>query len=181
MSRKMKAILPLAVLGIVTMLPASSQAQTLSNAVGVTLNALVADYIAVSASALNVNFNLVPGTGPTPGDTTVTVTTDYSLAGGPTLELWGSFVDSTAALTDGGGNSIPSGNVLGSVDGGAATAFGVTGPFGGANAGLQIFTLGGATSGSEVQNLDLSIDLTTQGALPPGAYSGTLSLQARAQ
>jgi len=180
MSRKMKVILSLALLGILTMLPGSSQAQVNSNVASVTLNALVADYIAVSVNALNVNFNLVPGTGPTAGIPSLTVTTDYSLAGGPTLALWGSFASSASALTDGGGNDIPSGNVLGDVNGGGAAAFAGSGPFGGAGAGLQIFTLPGAGSSTRNDTLDLSIDLTTQGALPPGAYTGTLNLQAQA-
>ena len=180
MSRKMKVILSLALLGILTMLPGSSQAQITSNVANVTLNALVADYIAVSVSAGNVDFNLVPGTGPTLGVPTVTVTTDYSLAGGPTLELWGSFADSTAALTDGGGNDIPSANVLADVNGGGQAAFNSSGPFGGAGAGLQIFSLPGAAGASRNDTMDLYIDLTTQGLLPPGAYSGTLNLQAQA-
>jgi len=180
MSREMKVILSLALLGIVLMIPGSSQAQINSNVASVTLNALVADYIGVSVSAAIVDFNLVPGAGPTAGVPGLTVTTDYSLAGGPTLELWGSFTDSTAALTDGGGNDIPSANVLGDVNGGGAAAFTGSGPFGGLGAGLQIYSLGGAGSASRNDTLDLSIDLTSQGALPPGAYSGTLNLQAQA-
>ena len=180
MSRKMKVILSLALLGIVTMLPSSSQAQVNSNLATVTLTAGVTPYIAVSVSAAAVNFNLVPGTGPTAGVPSLTVTTNWSLTGGPTMALWGSFANAATALTDGGGNDIPSTNVLGDVNGGGPAAFTGTGPFGGAAAGLQMYSVAGATTGTRNDTLDLSIDLTTQPALPSGTYVGTLNLQAQA-
>ena len=180
MSRKMKGILSLAVLGILTMLPGSSQAQVNSNLATVTLTAGITPYISVSVSAAAVNFTLVPGSGPTAGVPSLTVTTNWSLTGGPTMALWGTFTNATAALTAGGGNNIPSANVLGSVNSGAAGAFTATGPFGGAGAGLQIYSVAGATTGTRNDTLDLSINLTSQPTLPSGTYTGTLSLQARA-
>jgi len=181
MNRKTKATLFLALLGILTMLPGNGQAQTTnSNAVSVTLNAVVAQYIGITVSAPAVNFSLVPGTGPTAGAPVLTVTTTWSLTGAPTMRLWGSFANAATALADGGGNNIPSSNVLGSVNGGGAAAFTATGPFGGAAASLQIYSLAGATNGTRNDTLALSINLTSQPTLPAGAYTGTLSLQAQA-
>lgn len=180
MNRKVKATLFLALLGILVLLPGNGQAQTNSNAVNVTLNAVVAQYIGISVSAAAVNFNLVPGSGPTAGAPVLTVTTTYSLTGGPTMSLWGTFASSASALTDGGGNNIPTSNVLGSVNGAGAAAFTGTGPFGGAAAGLQMYSLAGATNGTRNDTLALSINLTSQPTLPAGVYTGTLSLQAQA-
>jgi len=183
MNRKAKATVFLALLGILTMLPGNGQAQTNSNAVSVTLNAVVAQYIGITVSAPAVNFNLVPGTGPTAGAPVLTMTTTWSLTGGPTMSLWGSFANAATALADGGGNNIPSSNVLGSVNGGGAAAFTGTGPFGGAGAGLQIYSqviTAPTATGTRNDTLALSINLTTQPGLPSGAYTGTLSLQAQA-
>ncbi|MGH9782567.1 MAG: hypothetical protein ACRD88_00130 [Terriglobia bacterium] len=185
MNRKVKATLLLTLLGILTMLPAGSQAQTNSNVANVALNAVVNQSIAVSVSAAAVNFNLVPGTGPTGGAPSLTVTTNWSLnpGGGPTMSLYGYFTSAGTALADGGGNSIPSANVLGSVNGGGAVAFTGTGPFGAAGASLQIYSLGitaANKTGTRNDTLDMSINLTSLPNLPAGTYTGTLSLQAQA-
>jgi len=183
MNRKAKATVFLALLGIFTMLPGNGQAQTNSNVATVTLIAGVTPYIAVGVSTATVNFNLVPGTGPTAGAPVLTVTTNWSLAGTPTMSLWGSFAAAATALTDGVGNNIPSGNVLGSINGGGAAAFTGTGPFGGAGAGLQIYSqviTAPTATGTRNDTLALSINLTTQPGLPSGTYTGTLSLQAQA-
>ena len=74
MNRKMKVTLSLALLGILTMLPGSSQAQVNSNLATVTLTAGVTPYIGISVSAAAVSFSLVPGSGPTAGAPTLTVT-----------------------------------------------------------------------------------------------------------
>ena len=183
MNRKIKVILSLALLGILTMLPGSSQAQVNSNLATVTLTAGVTPYIGISVSAAAVSFSLVPGAGPTAGAPTLTVNANWSLAAGPTnMSLWGSFAAAATALTDGGWNDIPSANVLGAVNGGGAAAFTGTGPFGGAAAGLQIWTqaVAGPETGTRSDTLDLSIDLTSQPLLPSGTYVGTLNLQAQA-
>jgi hypothetical protein len=51
---------------------------------------------------------------------------------------------------------------------------------GGAAAALQIYSVPGVTNGTRNDTLALSINLTSQGTLPAGAYTGTLSLQAQA-
>lgn len=159
-------------------------AQINSNPSNVALNALVQDSLMISVSVPNVNFNLVPGSGPTAGVPTVTVTTTWQLkpGGKPTLSLYGYFASSTAALTNGAGNDIPSANVLAGVNSGAPAAFNQTGPVGAAGASLQLYSLiisGINKSGTRNDTLDLYIDLTSQPNLPAGVYTGVLNLQAR--
>jgi hypothetical protein len=162
----------------------TGQAQVVSNPGNVALNALVQDSLAVTVSAPNVNFSLVPGTGPTAGAPAVTVTTTWKLhpGGSPTLSLYGFFSSSTAALSN-GPNTIPSANVLAGINGGAPAAFTQTGPFGAGGASLQIYSLlitGINKNGTRSDTLDLYINLTSQPNLPAGTYTGILSLQAQA-
>ena len=179
-----RALAFLVLLGTLLVIPSTSRAQSLSNITNLTLNAVVQQSISVTVSAVAVNFNLVPGTGPTAGAPTVTVTTNWALnpAGSPTMSLYGYFTSSTAALTNGAGNNIPSANVLTSINAGAPGAFTGSGPFGAAGASRQIYTLGitGANkTGTRNDTLGLFINLTTQPNLPAGTYNGTLSLQAQ--
>jgi hypothetical protein len=175
----MKAILPLAVLGILVMLPGVSQAQTNSNIATVTLTAGVAPYVSVSVNVASVNFTLVPGTGPTAGSNPVIVTTNWGLAGPANMALWGSFANSASALTNGTDN-ITTARVSADVNGVAAGAFTATGPFGGASAGKQVYSGAVAAVGNRNDTLDLYIDLTGLTTLSSGTYTGTLSLQAQA-
>lgn len=164
--------------------PRVAQAQISSNPVSVALSAVVDDSIGINVSASNVNFSLIPGTGPTAGVPAVTVTTSWKLnpGGKPTLSLYGFFASSTA-LSNGAGSNIPSANVLAGVNGGAPAAFTQTGPLGAAGASLQIFSLvisGVNKTGTRNDTMNLYINLTSQPNLPAGAYTGVLSLQARA-
>ena len=188
MNRMMQAVrnggMAVAFLSLLMLAPSMSQGQSLSNITNVTLNAVIQQSISVTVSAAAINFTLVPGTGPTAGAPTVTVTTNWALnpAGSPTLSLYGYFTSSTAALTNGAGNNIPSANILTSINAGAPVAFTGTGPFGSAGASRQIYTLGisGANkTGTRSDTLGLFINLTTQPNLPAGTYNGTLSLQAQ--
>ena len=179
-----RALAFLVLLGTLLVIPSTSRAQSLSNISNVTLNAAIQQSISVTVSAAAINFTLVPGTGPTAGAPTVTVTTNWALnpAGSPTMSLYGYFTSSTAALTNGAGNNIPSANILTSINAGAPVAFTGTGPFGSAGASRQIYTLGisGANkTGTRNDTLGLFINLTTQPNLPAGTYNGTLSLQAQ--
>jgi hypothetical protein len=91
------------------------------------------------------------------------------------------YFSSANALTDGGGNNIPTSAVSGSVNGGAAGAFTSATPFG-AN-GQTVFSQAvGAGTYSGIRGpdtIDLSIDTTGLG-LPSGNYAGTLNIQAQA-
>ena len=188
MNRMMRASLigPIATafLSLLAIGPRVALAQVISNPTNVTLNAVVTESVATSVNSANVNFNLVPGTGPTAGVPVVTVTTSWDLnpGGKPTLSLYGAFASSTAALSNGAGKNIPSANVLAGVNGGALAAFNQTGPFGAAGASLQIFSVvisGLNKKATRNDILGLYIDLTSQPNLPAGTYTGVLSLQVR--
>ena len=180
MNRKMQAILPAMLLGIVITLPAAVQAQVTSRSANVTLSATVADSISLNVSTGNVGFSLVPGTGPTAGSSSVSVNSLWSVSGSQTMSIWGYFANSAAALTDGNGNSIPSSHVLVDINGSGPAALTGTAPAGGAGAGQLFMKMPVAGSGSEEDTLELFIDLTAQPNLPAGIYTGILSLQARA-
>ena len=160
------------------------EAQVVSNPGNVALQAVVQNSLSVTVNNTNVNFNLVPGSGPTPGAPTVTVTTKWTLhpGGSPVLSLYGYFASSTAALSN-GPNGILSTNVLAAVNGGAPAPFNQTGPFGAAGASLRIYSLvitGVNKNGTRNDTLGLSINLTSQPTLPVGTYNGVLRLQAQA-
>jgi len=142
--------------------------------------------LTVSATPNLVNFNLVSG-GTAQGSTGVTITTAWDIVGiFPTLDLYGYFTSSTAALTDGRSPAhlIPSSAVLGQVTTGAPTSytpFTQTAPFGGAGASLDLVstTLGlFVTTGNRTDVLNLRINLSGLSSLPAGTYTGTLTLQA---
>lgn len=158
------------------------RAAVLNSATGaVTLAAPLAESLTVSASAGTVNFILVPS-GTAAGAPTFTITTTWGLnASRATLTTYAYFTSSTAALTDGAGDNIPSANVTGSVNGGANTPFSGVSPFA-ASSSITIFTVGitGANrNGSRADTLALTID-TTALSLPAGNYTGTLTIQAQA-
>jgi hypothetical protein len=170
----------LGALALVGMLASPSHAQVNSNNATVALNATLAESLTVSAGPATVTFALVPS-GTAAGSAAVSITTAWSLAttrSGVSLYAYFSTGD---ALTDGGGNNIPTTAVLGSVNGGAASDFTVVTPFS-AN-GKTVFSQGvgaGTYSGSRgPDTIDLSINTTGLG-LPSGTYTGTLNIQAQA-
>jgi hypothetical protein len=140
--------------------------------------------LTVSATPASVSFALLEH-GTATGSSGVTITTTWSLLGiGSTLNLYGYFTSSTAALTDGRSPAhlIPSSAVLGQMTTGVPTtytAFTQTTPFGAAGAGLTLlndsipFTFGG----NRTDVLNLEIDLAGI-SLPAGTYTGTLTVQA---
>ncbi len=156
-------------------------AQVNSNTVSITLNATLAETLTVAATPSTVTFTLVAG-GSATGSPTVTVTTTWVLGSRTAVNLFGYFATTTAALT-GGGNNIPTSEVLGQLNGGAFNAFTATGALGPAGAGLDLFTQS-ITSANKSANrsdtLALQINLTSQPQLPAGTYTGTLTLQAQA-
>jgi hypothetical protein len=160
-------------------------AQLNSNTTNVTLTATLVEALTVSAIPSAVNFTLVNGTA-ADGSAPVAMTTTWVLSPTRTsVKLYGNFSSSTAALTDGGGNNIPSADVLGQVSTGSPTsytAFTQTGPFGAASASLLLFnqTITALNlTGTRTDNLNLRIDLSSL-TLPAGVYVGTLHLQAQA-
>ncbi len=116
--------------------------------------------------------------------TPVAITTTWDLNAGASVNLIGWFATPANALVS-GGNSIPSSLIKGSLNGGAYNAFNqnAVGGVGSAGGSLAIFSqnTAGLLAGSRNDNLGLQIDLTGQAPLVPGAYAGTLNLQAVVQ
>ncbi len=170
---------------ICVVLAGGAHAQVLnSGASTISLNAVLNDSITVTLSSNAVNFTLTQGSGSNPGSTSVTATTSWLLRPNVgSLKLYAFFGTSTAALTDGAGNNIPSADFQISNNGGAFTALTNTVPFGGANAGLQLSStpiLGNNKSGTRTDQMNFNINLVPLPNLPAGTYTGTLTIQAQA-
>ncbi len=175
-----KACVVLGILAALAVLTPAAQAQIVSNQATVNLNAVLGESLTVAAGPGTVNFALVAA-GVSNGSSPVAITTSWTLGPARTqVNLYAYFL-SAVALTDGGGNNIPSTNVRGSVNGGAFGAFtGGAGPFG-ANS-IQVFSQAiGALNrnSSRGDSVDLQIDTTGLG-LPAGTYTGVLNIQAQA-
>jgi len=166
-------------------LASGARAQVLnSGARTITLQAVLNDSITVSLSSNAVNFNLTAGNASNPGSTSVTATTSWALKPSVgSLKLYAFFSSSTAALTDGAGNNIPSADFQISNNAGPFNALTNTVPFGGANAGLQLSStpiLGNNRTGSRNDVMNLNINLAPLPSLPAATYTGTLTIQAQA-
>jgi hypothetical protein len=160
-----------------------ASAQVINSGVqSVTLSATLADSISVNLSSNSVSFTLTPGSGTNNGSSGVTATTNWISRPGRNLSVFAYFSSSTAALSDGAGNNIPSADFQISNNGGAFTALTNTVAFGGAGAGLQLFTVkitGTNKTGSHTDSMLFNINLTPLPALPAGTYAGTLNIQAQ--
>lgn len=145
------------------------------------------DFMTLTLSGGVVNFNLVPGRASNPGTGSITVNLAWACpCDTPTFELYAYFNSSTLALTDGAGDNIPPASVSISDNGGAFQALNSTQPFGAANAGMHLVSIpatGGQRGGSYSNSLNFNIDLSTGtlSKLPPGTYTGTLTIQGQAQ
>ena len=185
-SLHVRSLLCLAGLAVLT-LPATAFCQLNSSTVGVNLNATLTETLWISVTPSNVNFTLVPG-GSAVGSAPVVITTGWQLRPGhSTVLLDGYFSSTSAALTDGGtpANNIPTSEVLGQMPTGELatyTAFTQTTGLGPAGAGLEFFSqkvTGANRNSSRTDNLNLEINLSSQPLLPPGVYTGTLTIQAQ--
>lgn len=173
-------------LALLALCPLIAKAQVDSNAPGVSLAAGANESLTVTLTGVSsVNFDLDAGTA-VAGDNAVSIETEWRLRGSrTTLELWGWFSSSSAALSDGFGYDIPTSAVRGRVATGAPTsftAFTATGPFGAAGAALKLVDIGVAAPahrGSRSDDLELQIDQTGLN-LPAGTFTGTLTIQATA-
>lgn len=163
----------------------TSSAQVLnSGASPIALNAVLTDSISVTLSGAAVNFNLVAGSASNPGSTAITATTTWILKPSVgNLKVYAFFSSSTAALTDGAGDNIPSADFQISDNAGAFTALTNTVPFGGANAGLQLSStpiLGNNKTGTHNDVMNFNINLAPLPNLPANTFTGTLTIQAQA-
>jgi hypothetical protein len=159
-----------------------------SNTASVSLTATLAESLTISATPNAVSFSLVSG-GVAVANFPVVITTTWVLGSGrANVVLDGYFSSSTGALTFAGppASSIPTSSVLGQMTTGSPTvftAFTQTSVFGGAGAGLTLFTQALTTTNraaTRTDSLSLEIDLTALPQLPAGSYTGTLTLQAQA-
>jgi hypothetical protein len=177
-----------AVAGVLAMFVASAAyAQALnSGASPIALNATLGESLTLSLSASTVNFTLAAGSATNAGSTGITATTAWTLKPGRTaVGVYAYFASSTAALTDGAGDNIPSSAFFIADNAGASTALTNTVAFGGANAGLQLanVTITAANrTASRTDAMAYNINLTggTLPQLPAGTYTGTLNIQAQA-
>ena len=170
---------------VAAMSVASARAQVLnSGASSIALQAVLSQSVTLTLSGNAVNFNLVAGSANNPGSTSITATTTWTLKPNVgSLNVYAFFSSSSAALTDGAGNNIPSADFQISNNGGAFNALTNTVPFGGANAGLQLSTikiLGNNKTGTHNDVMNFNINLSPLPNLPAGTYTGTLTIQAQA-
>jgi hypothetical protein len=162
-----------------------SDAQVLNSAAQtITLNAVLSQSLTLTLSANSVNFALTAGSANNAGSTSITATTAWTLKPSvASVNVYAFFSNSTAALTDGAGDNIPSADFEISNNGGAFTALANTVPFGGANAGLQLSStriLGNNKTGTHNDVMNFNINLAPLPNLPAGAYTGILTIQAQA-
>ncbi len=148
--------------------------------------AIVGDSLTVTATPSVVNFNLVPY-GVAMGSSPVTITASFSgVSLLSTFSLYGFFTSATMAMSGGTPVSyIPASAILGKVPTGTPTTFTSfmsTGPFGGAAASLQLWSVSGLVSlgGSRTDVLSLEINLSSLPQQPAATYTGSLFLQAQA-
>jgi hypothetical protein len=164
-----------------------ASAQVLNSAAQtINLSATLNESLTVSLSGNSVTFPLTAGSTTNPGSTGITATTSWILKPTRTaVTVDAYFADATAALTDGGGNNIPSSAFKIADNGGASNALTSTVAFGAANGGLRLrnTTINGTNKVSSATDaMAFNIDLSggTLPTLPAGTYSGTLNIQAQA-
>lgn len=139
--------------------------------------------MAAAAANASINFSFASGSATNPGSAPLTVTLSWN-CNCSSVNLYAYFSSSTSALTDGAGDNIPSAAFSLSDNGGAFRALNTTVPFGGPNAGLKVVGITNPpTSGSHSDTMNFNINLSTGTlpTLPPGSYTGTLTLQGQAQ
>jgi hypothetical protein len=177
---------------------AAAQAGTVSTAQIVALAAtktgkLTMGVISGSAQTLGTLTDNTTNDFPTP----VVIQTQWDLNPGQTgsVNVIGWFATPTQALTNGVGTNIPSSRMKGRLIPGAPapTSFPATftaftqnavGGIGTAGGSLRLFQInisGANKTQTRTDNLSLQLDLTGAGVLPPGTYSGTLTIQAVTQ
>jgi len=146
------------------------------------------DSMTVTLSSGAVNFNFVSGSASNPGSGSITVNLTFTCpCDTPSFEMYAYFNSAASAMIDGAGDSIPSSSFSISDNGGAFRPLTGTQPFGGANAGIDLVSVPGssANSGSgrhtDVLNFNVNLSTGTLPKLPPGTYTGTLTIQAQAQ
>lgn len=163
---------------------ASAQAIN-STAQAITLNAKLAESLTLNLSATTVNFTLSAGSATNAGSAGITATTAWTLAPGRNNVNVYAYFASSAALTDGGGNNIPSSAFYIKNNANPAAALTNTVVFGGANAGLllanvPITALNRTANRTDAMTFNIDLSTGTLPQLPANTYTGTLNIQAQA-
>jgi len=170
-------------MAVMLFLTTIASAQVINSGVqSIALSATLAESISVNLSSNSVSFALTSGSASNAGSTGVTATTTWISKAGRNLTLYAYFSSSAAALSDGAGNNIPSANFQISDNAAAFTGLTSTVAFGGASAGLSLYTVkitGLNKTGSHTDSMLFNIDLSTLPNLPAGTYAGTLNIQAQ--
>jgi hypothetical protein len=179
-------LIGLALAGVLWAGVAEAQTPLDSNEVTATLTATLSESLTLQLSPSAVTFSLTGGSATNAGNTALSVTTAYTLSPSRTgLALYAYFTAAATALAHTDANNtvnIPSSRVQGSVNGGSSTAFTDTVAYGGAAAGLEMFSIvidPSSAGGQRTDTLALNIDLSGY-SLPADTYSGTLRIRAQA-
>ena len=179
-TKKIWAGLGIVALGLV--MSSVSHAQALnSGPTTVALNATLAESLTLAVAPNTVTFTLVPS-GTANGNSAVSVTTTWVLGTARTSLNVYAYFTSTTALSDAGGDIIPTSKFNGSINGAAYSAFtGGTGPFGANSKVVYTRAIGGAGTFNAAHTDTVGLQIDTTGLnLPAGSYTGTLSIQAQA-
>jgi hypothetical protein len=145
------------------------------------------DFMTLTLSGGEVNFTLIPGRASNPGNGSVGIHLLWACpCDTPKFELYAYFSSPAVALTDGAGNNIPPSAISISDNGGAFQRVSGNQPLGAPDAGLHLVSIpatGGQRGGSHTDVLNFNIDLSSGPLihLPPGTYTGTLTIQGQAQ
>jgi hypothetical protein len=166
-------ILALAALLVASATAAEAQLNTQSNAATVALTATKAATLTLSAVTPTASIASITDNSNANNFSAVSVTTDWNLTSGSTVNLVGWFAVPGSALTN-GTSLIPSSRVEGKIGAGAFT------PFNGAAVGGS-GVAGGSLQGNRTDQLDLRLNLVGFSTTVAGDYTGTLNLQAIVQ
>jgi hypothetical protein len=144
------------------------------------------DFMTLTLSGGAINFTLVPGRTSNPGSGSIAVQLAWACpCDAPSFALFAYFNNPAVALSDGAGGGIPTSAVLVSDNGSPFQRLNATSPAL-PNGGLRLVSipaLGGQRGGSHTDVLNFNIDLSGAALthLPPGTYTGTLTIQGQAQ
>jgi hypothetical protein len=178
-----RTALLLALTSLVAAPVAQAQVGTLSNIASVSLNAVQASTLTVTANTPSASIASIGANTVTDFAPAVNVTTAWNLTGGASVQLVGYFA-STNALNDGGTNNIATARVEGRIGAAAFQPFtgNAVGGAGTAGASLVLFSQAlGALSGTRTDDINLRLNYTGQPAPAAGTYTGTLNLRAVVQ
>ncbi len=177
-----QAVAGAALLLLLLVVPLSAGQVLNSGAQTIALTASLTESLSVNLSGNAVTFNLTAASPANPGNTGITATTTWNSKPGRNVSLYAYFNTAANALTDGAGHAIASAGFQISDNGGAFRSLTNMVPFGGAGAGLQLFTskiTGLSKRGTNVDQMLFNIDLSSLPQLPAGTYTGVLYIQAQ--